>query len=243
MIALPACAQRGGSRGGFSGHSASGSRGGFSASGPSRSSGYSSGYRGITAGRSPAMAPRFQTGLQRGMAGYPSARPVYGARPSYGARSPYTGDSRRRRPYVSPYGARGAYFAPGYGAVGLSGPYILDYPNDSGYDDSSAAQSPAPDGYDAGPPYPMPPEPPGIYPPAAAGPYQAPEVSSDAGVTLVFKDGRPPVEVHDYVLTRNTLYVWDRHQRVIPTDLLDLAATAKANEDAGIDFQLPEPPR
>jgi hypothetical protein len=180
------------------------------------------------------------------MAGYPGARPVYGARPAFGGRSPYTGDSRRRRPYVSPYGARGAYFAPGYGAVGFSGPYILDYPDDSGYDDSSAAQSPASngyDGYDAGPSYPAPPEPPGVYPPAAARPSQAPEVSSDVGVTLVFKDGRPPVEVHDYVLTRNTLYVWDRHQRVIPTDLLDLAATAKANEDAGIDFQLPEPPR
>jgi hypothetical protein len=148
---------------------------------------------------------------------------------------------------VSPYGARGAYFAPGYGAAGLPGPYILDYPNDSGYDDSSAtAQSPAAngyDGYDALPPYPAPPEAPGLYPPAAAGPLPAPEISSDVGVTLVFKDGRPPVEVHDYVLTRNTLYVWDRHQLVIPTDKLDLAATAKANQDAGVDFQLPEPPR
>jgi hypothetical protein len=79
-----------------------------------------------------------------------------------------------------------------------------------------------------------------MYPPAAAQPRPAAEPSSEEGVTLVFKDGRPPVQVHDYVLTQNTLYVWDRHQLVIPTDQLDLAATAKANQDAGVDFQLPQ---
>jgi len=68
-------------------------------------------------------------------------------------------------------------------------------------------------------------------------------LTNEDGVTLVFKDGRPPVQIHDYVLTRNTVYVWDRHQRVIPIDQLDMVATAKANSDAGIDFELPETPR
>jgi len=30
---------------------------------------------------------------------------------------------------------------------------------------------------------------------------------------------------------------------VIPIDQLDMVATAKANSDAGIDFELPETPR
>jgi len=68
-------------------------------------------------------------------------------------------------------------------------------------------------------------------------------LTSEEGVTLVFKDGRAPVQIHDYVLTRNTVYVWDRHQRVIPIDQIDMVATAKANQEAGIDFELPEAAR
>jgi hypothetical protein len=86
------------------------------------------------------------------------------------------------------------------------------------------------------PPYPSAPS----NPSATVQPHPASEPSSEEEVTLVFKDGRPPVQVHDYVLTRNTLYVWDRRQVVIPTDQLDLVATAKVNRDAGVDFRLPE---
>jgi hypothetical protein len=101
------------------------------------------------------------------------------------------------------------------------------------------------------PPYPeQPPEAPGIYPqaagvypPANAGSQLTPGLTNEEGVTLVFKDGRTPVQIHDYVLTRNTVYVWDRHQRVIPIDQIDMVATAKANSEAGIDFELPETPR
>lgn len=55
---------------------------------------------------------------------------------------------------------------------------------------------------------------------------------------LVFKDGRPPEEIHNYLLTQGTLYVMDRHSRAIPLDSLDLAATARANDEDG-DFILP----
>ncbi|MGA9668826.1 MAG: hypothetical protein WBQ94_06435 [Terracidiphilus sp.] len=147
------------------------------------------------------------------------------------------------------------YVAPGYGWVA---PYFPWYPGDIGYDsgsdydsgsgygDSATAQNPGTDGYDALPPYPGPPEPAGNYPPVAASPIPSSVSSgppSEEEVTLVFKDGRPPVQIHDYLLTRNTLYVWDRPQKVIPTDQLDLVATAKANQDAGVDFQLPESPK
>jgi hypothetical protein len=242
MIALPSCAQRGGARGGGSSHGASVSRGGFSTSrggfSASASRGFSgyrgfapmSGYRGFAPGRPSGLSPRFQApGFQNRGAGYAGARP------------PYTGGDRYRRPYVPGYRPRylggAGYIAPGYG---WGYPYLPWYPDDWDYDDSSAAPSQPDEGYDAGPPYPLPPEYPEIYPQPAASPNPAPEPASDETVTLVFKDGRAPLQIHDYVLTNKTLYVWDRHQLVIPTDQLDAVATAKANQEAGIDFQLPE---
>jgi hypothetical protein len=97
---------------------------------------------------------------------------------------------------------------------------------------------------DYGPPqYPAPPDeqtgvaPPEAYRPAYAQPQPPPEPES--AVTLVFKDGRPNEQIHNYMLTRTTLYVQDEHRRVIPVADLDLAATQKVNKDAGVDFQLP----
>ena len=184
-----------------------------------------SGYRGFAPGR----APDFQRGAAGYRGGYSSGR------------RPYTGGDRYRRPYVRGdrpgYLGSAGYIAPGYG---WGYPFLPWYPDDSDYDDSYAAPSQPDEGYDAEPPYPLPPEPSEIYPPAAAQPGPASEPSSDETVTLVFKDGRAPLQIHDYLLTHNTLYVWDRHQLVIPTDQLDAAATAKANRDAGVDFQLPE---
>jgi len=71
----------------------------------------------------------------------------------------------------------------------------------------------------------------------------SPSPESAEAVTLVFKDGRPPEQIHSYILTRNMVYVRDPHPRDIPTDQLDLAATAKVNQDAGVDFQLPGVPK
>jgi hypothetical protein len=65
-------------------------------------------------------------------------------------------------------------------------------------------------------------------------------LESENAVTLVFKGGRPPEQIHNYVLTHTTLYVRDQHHRDIPLDQLDLAATQRLNHDAGVDFQLPE---
>jgi len=226
-IAVPVCAQRGGARGGFSGHS-SGGHVGFS-SGPR----VVSGYRGVM----PSRAPGTVQGMQRGAGGGPGE--------NAGGRETYRRRYEHRRPYVSPYGSTVFYGVSGYGAPG---PYILDYPD--GYD-YNAASTPLENGYQAPdmlPPYPeqppqaqgMYPQPAGIYPPPAAGSQLTEGLANEEGVTLVFKDGRAPVQIHDYVLTRNTVYVWDRHQRVIPIDQIDMVATAKANSEAGIEFELPE---
>ena len=228
-FALPVCAQRAASRGGFSGRSAPASRGGFSRSAPSRftaSPGFNS--RSFSTARN----------LQRGAAGRFTARP------------PYTGFRRTRRPYRPSYGGGVRYGVPGYGLPGIIGPYSLAYPYDmgydgSGYDGSGASPNSAPAGpdgpygYDAdSAPQEQPaPRMPYTSPSDWAQPAQVPE--SVEAVTLVFKDGRPPEQIHNYILTRTKLYVRDQHLRVIPTDQLDVAATAKVNQDAGVDFQLP----
>jgi hypothetical protein len=237
-IMLPVYAQRGGSHGGSghsgsgfhggfsggsSGHAASGFRGGFSASAPSRFSGNS------------RYAGPVRPGVARGL--------PMGSQYNYGARRGYAGASRYRRPYRSPYRAGYPYgVAPWTGWVD---PYLLDYPDDTGYDDSTTSQDYANDGYDSQPPDPQfpekdqPPPSPPAYRPSYGQPNPSPAPESEAAVTLVFKDGRPPEQIHNYMLSRSTLSVLDKHHREIPVDQLDLAATEKVNRDAGVDFRLP----
>jgi hypothetical protein len=216
--AIPVCAQRAGSRGGFSGHSGQASRGGFSSSAPNR---FASSPR-----YARSTSPFTARSLQRvGASGF-------------GARPPYTGASRYRRPYLSPYGTRIPYVLP----VGVS-PYFMGYPDAFGYDDSSTSPDYAADGYDTQPVEQGQPAPPWPYGAANDRSHQSPAPGSEQAVTLFFKDGRPPEQVHNYILTRTTLYVGDGHHREIPTDELDLAATAELNQDAGVDFRLPNVPR
>jgi hypothetical protein len=225
-MAAPLCAQRGSAHGGFSGHGSSGIHGGFSA--PAARGFAGSGGR--IAGR-PYLAPR---GLQRSGSG------VYN-------RSPYTGGSytggswRYRHPYISPY--RQGY---AYGAGGWVTPYYLGDP-DYGYDsgdngDVQTSQNASPEGYGQSPYDQEPPPYPSYlsYPqaPAAAPGAVSPAVSEDA-VTLIFKDGRPPEQIRNFILTPGTLYVGGDHRREISVDQIDLAATAKVNRDAGVEFQLP----
>src|ERR1017187_1801733 len=170
--------------------------------------------------------------------------------PGYGGRQPVYGPDRYRRPYLPAYGL-------GFG-YGSSGWWDTNYPGyfDSGlygssYDDSdSGYAAPAAAPADAAPaPYY-----PGGYGPqpteqAEAGPdsdyrpvYQRPqpEPAPENAVTLVFKDGRPTEEIHNYMLTRTTLYVQGERLREIAVADLDLAATEKANREAGVVFRLPD---
>ena len=77
--------------------------------------------------------------------------------------------------------------------------------------------------------------------PSASQPAPA-ALPSEAPVTLVFKDGRPNEQIHNYMLTSKTLSVLDQHRRDIPVDQLDLVATARVNREAGVDFSLPASP-
>ena len=217
-IALPVCAQRGGgSRGGFSGHSAPSFHGSFAlathfsyASGPV--------YSGS---RFAAAAPAYRGG---NAAGYRPAHP-----------GPYPGRGRFYGvgiPYAYPYGYDAGWVAP----------YYLGYPDDGAYDGPVAAPDDGGQSYLAPPPPDQGPPPADAYqtyaePPAPQASAPAPE--PEDAVMLIFKDGRPPEQIHNYALTRTTLYVRDQHKRDIPVADLDLVATEKANRDAGVQFQLP----
>lgn len=76
----------------------------------------------------------------------------------------------------------------------------------------------------------------------AAPPAPAPPIAPEPELTLIFKDGHT-LAIHNYVLTSSHLVILDeaaagRQQRV-PLDQLDLPATEKAAQQAGLDFTPP----
>jgi len=125
---------------------------------------------------------------------------------------------------------------------------------DEGYDGSSGPVAPGQpdyadgtDGYppgepNVGGPVAPPPGPPAArmpYRPSAGEPQQFAAPEAEGAVTLIFKDGRPPEQIHNYVLTQTTLYVGDGRRHEIALDQIDVAATEKVNREAGVDFRLP----
>jgi hypothetical protein len=144
-----------------------------------------------------------------------------------------------------PYYSRGVYLVPGYLNYGFYGyPYGYGYADDAGYTDQpqsapavadAYAPAAAPDsGY--GQAYAEMRARPAYQPQAPA----SPDLPEQPEVTLLFKDGRPPVQVQNYAVTRTTLYVLDGpRRREIPLDQLDLPQTEKTNRDAGVDFEVP----
>ena len=224
-VALPVCAQRSGAHGGFSGHSSSGFHGGFSGHSAPASHG---GFR--------ASAPSRYAGIPRSSGSVARGSQRVGAS-NFGARPPYTDARHHRRPYISAYGTGVPY----YGVPGWIGAYPYGYSDTTDSDDSQASANAAPDGSDAQPPLePNQPSPLEPWQPNSVLPHPSPSPGSEDAVTLIFKDGRPPEQIHNYLLTRTTLYVGDPNHRDIPTSQLDLVATAKANHDAGVDFHLPD---
>ena len=81
---------------------------------------------------------------------------------------------------------------------------------------------------------------PSPFRPTYQGQIEAAPVHPQPSTTLIFKDGRSPVQVHNYALTGSTLYALDGDSRQeIPLSQLDVPATVEANRKAGIDFALP----
>jgi hypothetical protein len=266
MGATTAAAQRGGGHAGGAGHSGGAFAGGFSgrsqAFASSHAAGFASPHFRASASPSPAFSrPGFSrsafsgSGYVRGTAGssarsaFPVSQPSSG-RAGFGAsnaRHPYTGSNGYRRIRVWRNGIGYSYLVPAFYGYGYPGDLGYGYfgDGDQGYgaaDNSNAStgdrsyDSPASDPQPV--PYDQPPSR-DSYNPGASLPSAAAAPQSENPLTVVFKDGRPSQEIHNYALTRTTLYVLDDHRRDIPVDEIDLDATERTNREAGVDFQLP----
>lgn len=146
-------------------------------------------------------------------------------------------------------GSRGPYLYVGYpwlSPLGYGLPYGLPYGDDQDEGDGAQAAPQQPD-YSNQPTGDYGPEPPEVaantpspFRPAYEGPIEFAPVHVQPTTTLIFKDGRPPVKVHNYALTGSTLYALDGDSRQeIALSLLDVPATVEANRKAGVDFALP----
>lgn len=70
----------------------------------------------------------------------------------------------------------------------------------------------------------------------------ASEYTIEGPITVIFKGGRAPAKMQNYMLTAKTLTDLDAdHYEKIPLDQVDLAATAETNRANGVDFQVPGP--
>jgi hypothetical protein len=142
---------------------------------------------------------------------------------------------------------------PGDGFVPQGGIYVLPYYAYANYDPGYEAEvDPSEDPYDGGPTVfdrrgrgtPARPQaaesedpPAASVPPPAAS--ETTPIANQPATVLVFKDGRR-LEIENYAIVGNTLYDLSggaRHK--IPLADLDLGATTKANDERGIDFQVP----
>ncbi len=236
-IAFPICAQHGSSRGGFSGPSGPSIHGGFSSPAPA----FRGGFNGPAPSRSMAPPRNFTArppyapqGFTRNAPSNSSAR--YGSPDHSGHRPPYRRPNRYGRGIPNIYSG----WYPGWS--GAFDPYYLGNPDNGANDDSSAAMGYAPQNNQPQDYAPQPgdqgaPEPPPW--PSYNPPQPAAAQQSSEPVTLVFNDGTPSEQIRNYVLTPAALYIYDQHRREIPIAHIDLAATAKANQDTGVDFDLP----
>ena len=235
VVATPLYAQRGGG---------GGARGGFSGGGHSAPARSAPAFHGSFA---PSSQYHYSGGQLANSTRPPGFTPI-GQRPSFYNRRPGSpGSDRFRRPYARYYGIGIPYGVPVNGWA--DGDYSGDF-DSTGYDPSAgqpddsgnSVEGYAQQATDQAPPPPYQEQPPAEQPAAAPQPTPAPPAAvpeNEDAVTLVFKDGRPSEQIHNYALTRTTLYVRDQHRRDIPVDQLDLAATQKVNHDAGIDFHVP----
>jgi hypothetical protein len=175
------------------------------------------------------------------------APPVPGYNYHYGSNSSYHGNfgnygGRGYRGsafgyYVMPYYYPVDNSAYGYDYVGGEGPDLYSGPpigpNDSLH---MIAEQPPVDPYAYGPP-----DAPGYAEPpvAAVPPAPAPEPPKPGEpVVLVFRNGHQQ-EVTNYAIMGDSLYVFDQGRKKIALADLDLPATQKANDDRGIEFNVP----
>jgi len=89
---------------------------------------------------------------------------------------------------------------------------------------------------------------PGTMPPArargpqwgVAEPIARTAPVTEQSLTVIFKTGRAPVKMQNYMMTGKVLTDLDSgHYEQIPVDQIDIAATQWASGDAGVRFEIP----
>jgi hypothetical protein len=165
---------------------------------------------------------------------YPNTRPFSGRHGSHG----------------NGYGNKFGY---GYNTGAWIVPYYIPaYDDTSGYDVGGAAS--APYVYSGPPPeqtlhavVDLPParradqaEGEDMAPIAKIEPSQESEVLPLEATVLIFRDGHEQ-QVTNYAVMGQTIYVFDARKQKISLSDVDVPATIKANDDRGVDFQLPNP--
>jgi hypothetical protein len=187
----------------------------------------------------------------------PPPGPVFASRSGAPRHRPSAGTGRRPDNgwrgvgYRSPYFHGGVY--PGLVPFGYGLPFGYGI-SDPGQDDTSAPQQAGygappinnpdqnPDrDYDQRPPGPeMAGNAPLVFRPLYQGASTFAPIQTQPATTLIYKDGRAPMQVHNYALTASTLYALDGESRQeIPLSMLNVPATVEANHAAGVDFALP----
>ncbi|MGD0155960.1 MAG: hypothetical protein ABSB50_07670 [Terracidiphilus sp.] len=75
---------------------------------------------------------------------------------------------------------------------------------------------------------------------AAAGSTAPYTPASEQPLTVIFKDGRAPAKMQNYMMTAKVLTDLDSHHyEQFPLDQIDVAATQQVNRANGVDFQIP----
>jgi hypothetical protein len=182
--------------------------------------------------------------------------PAHGPRPPLAVQTPH----HHHRDYIYPYYV--PYYIPYYPADNYDGSAdqaLTDAPEDpEQYQggptifDRRGAGVPAPNDYQAAKPKIAVPKPPAPVPadddqtlatkvPEPVSPA-APAIAVQPATILIFKDGHRQ-EVGNYAIVGPNLFdLTPGHRMKIALSDLDLAATQKANDDEGNDFQLPQNP-
>jgi len=138
--------------------------------------------------------------------------------------------------------AHGPHHRPHYpqATIGYFGVPYYGYFDNGYYDNSADAANYAPAGDENNVPPGYVPRPPDADFQAEANPAPPDDPCEPSIPTvLVFKDGHE-LEVENYAIVGTTLYdLTEGHRRKVALAELDLTATAKQNDDRGIDFHLP----
>ena len=257
------------SHGGFSGHTGFSGYSGFSAPRGISRPGFAAGNPGFARPGFARIAPPSRTGFRspyqgRGIASY---RPSY--RPGFGDRSRERDRDGRRGRWIGSYGY-GYPGWPGYPYVIDPGFYDWgDSGDDSAYNQGGADPGYGPGyGYDPGyadavpytgygdapegdapqaPQWPAYSQAPAPQAPMARSPYAGSIADSspvaEQPLTVIFKDGRTPAKMQNYMVNAEALTDLDQqHYEKIPLDQIDIAATEQTNRARGLDFHVPTTP-